>query len=145
VNDRFQNVPFKFNLHRYNEAGGMDVGVVAREGPKSKPDLVLVGHEENAEFALAVHRQSFHVASGGKDRQVLLWDIADHDGGSIWKSPGSKPAGGGSGNGSGAGLGARSGDFEGAPTLAPKIRFIGHEDTVEVGGLYTLNPVGPIA
>jgi hypothetical protein len=31
---------------------------------------ILVGHEENAEFALAVHRQVFHVASGGKDQQA---------------------------------------------------------------------------
>ena len=48
-------------------------GKAAEEGGSmthSKPDLVLVGHEENAEFALAVHRQVFHVASGGKDQQA---------------------------------------------------------------------------
>ena len=79
-----------------------------REGPQSKPDLVLVGHEENAEFALAVHRESFHVASGGKDRQVLLWDVADHDGGSIWKTAGSKPSTGVGGGGEDVHLSTRS-------------------------------------
>ena len=47
--------------------------------PPSKPDLVLVGHEENAEFALAVRRDAPDVASGGKDQKVLLWSIEDHD------------------------------------------------------------------
>ena len=108
-------------------AGGGAAEGHAREDPKSTPDLVLVGHEENAEFALALHRESFHVASGGKDRQVLLWDIAEHDGGSMWKVHGSKP----SSVGGGGGVGARSGDFDGAPTLAPKLCFVGHEDTVE--------------
>ena len=42
----------------------------------STPDLVLVGHEENAEFALAVHRERFHVASGGKDQHVLIWNLS---------------------------------------------------------------------
>ena len=110
-------------------AGGGD-GAGPSDAPKSRPDLVLVGHEENAEFALAVHRDSFHVASGGKDTAVLLWDVADHDGGSIWNRAGSKPRGGESGS-AGAGVGARSGDFEGAPTLAPKMRFAWHKDTVE--------------
>ena len=103
----------------------------------SKPDLALVGHEENAEFALAVRRDAFEVASGGKDAQVLLWNVEDHDGGSLWrrdpdsngspiprgtpprKSPSrspSKPRGGGA---------------AGAPTLEPRHRFEGHTDTVE--------------
>ena len=113
-------------------AGSEAADAVAREGPKSTPDLVLVGHEENAEFALAVHRYSFHVASGGKDCQVLLWDVAEHDRGSMWNMPGSKPHGAGASAGGGrVGLGARSGDFDGAPTLAPKLSFRGHEDTVE--------------
>ena len=104
----------------------------AKASPRrSKPDLVLVGHEENAaQFALAVHRESFHVISGGKDGHVLLWDVADHDGGSIWKVPGSRPGAGGSGVGV-AGAGMRSGDFDDAPTLAPKMRFAGHQATVE--------------
>ena len=58
-----------------------------RTGAPSKPDLVLVGHEENAEFALAVRRETFDVASGGKDAQVLLWSVADHDNGAVWRTP----------------------------------------------------------
>lgn len=45
----------------------------------SVPDLTLEGHEENAEFAMAVSStQQAVVASGGKDTHVLLWDVGDH-------------------------------------------------------------------
>ena len=103
----------------------------------SVPDLVLVGHEENAEFALAVHRERFHVASGGKDQNVLIWNIADHDGGKLWSGRVSdehgRPAKGALSPRArgGDGVGARSGDFGGAPTLAPALTFVGHADTVE--------------
>ena len=103
----------------------------------SKPDLALVGHEENAEFALAVRRDAFEVASGGKDAKVLLWNVEDHDGGSLWrrdpdsngspiprgtpprKSPSRSPSK------------PRGGAAAGAPTLEPRHRFEGHTDTVE--------------
>ena len=99
-----------------------------RTGAPSKPDLVLVGHEENAEFALAVCRETFDVASGGKDAQVLLWSVADHDNGAVWRDP-ERPAA--SPTRRSSGVGARSGDFDGAAALAPRRSFRGHEDTVE--------------
>ena len=99
-----------------------------RTGAPSKPDLVLVGHEENAEFALAVRRETFDVASGGKDAQVLLWSVADHDNGAVWRNP-ERPVA--SPTRRSSGVGARSGDFDGAAALAPRSSFRGHEDTVE--------------
>ncbi|PWA18249.1 WD40 repeat-containing protein [Artemisia annua] len=45
---------------------------------ESCPDLILTGHEENAEFALAMCRSEPFVLSGGKDKSVVLWSIHDH-------------------------------------------------------------------
>ncbi|XP_024395782.1 WD-40 repeat-containing protein MSI4 isoform X2 [Physcomitrium patens] len=45
---------------------------------ESKPDLVLIGHTDNAEFALNVSRTAPYVISGGRDKCVLLWSIEDH-------------------------------------------------------------------
>ncbi|EPS70167.1 nucleosome/chromatin assembly factor group, partial [Genlisea aurea] len=44
----------------------------------STPDLTLVGHEDNAEFALAMCPTEPFVLSGGKDKTVVLWSIHDH-------------------------------------------------------------------
>jgi|TARA_B110000305_G_scaffold234136_1_gene291676 histone-binding protein RBBP4 len=77
----------------------------------SKPDLVLTGHAENAEFALAVRGDAFDVASGGKDRNVLLWNVLDHDGGGA--------------------LGGGPPLIGGSPSLGPRHVFEGHADTVE--------------
>ncbi|KAK4771978.1 hypothetical protein SAY86_013753 [Trapa natans] len=44
----------------------------------SRPDLVLTGHKDNAEFALAMSPTEPFVLSGGKDRSVVLWSIQDH-------------------------------------------------------------------
>jgi WD40 repeat protein len=74
-----------------------------------------------------VHREGFKVASGGKDRNVLLWDVSDYDQGSLCTN--GKEGSGATGNGEG--VGAKSGDFDGAPSLAPKTTFEGHSDTVE--------------
>ena len=41
----------------------------------STPDVVLVGHRENAEFAMGACDVKALLASGGKDTQVLVWDI----------------------------------------------------------------------
>ena len=75
--------------------------------PPSKPDLVLVGHEENAEFALAVRRETFDVASGGKDQKVLLWSIEDHDAAKAAVKSGAP---------------RRAALYDGAAALAPKLR-----------------------
>ncbi|KAI5664701.1 hypothetical protein M9H77_24024 [Catharanthus roseus] len=44
----------------------------------SRPDLILSGHKENAEFALAMCPMEPFVLSGGKDKSVVLWSIQDH-------------------------------------------------------------------
>lgn len=44
----------------------------------SRPDLVLSGHQDNAEFALALSPMEPFVLSGGKDKTVVLWSIQDH-------------------------------------------------------------------
>eukprot|EP00890_Picochlorum_soloecismus_P001888 jgi/Picsp_1/26/NSC_00026-R1_wd repeat protein len=44
----------------------------------STPDVTLIGHTENAEFALGTCNIASKVASGGKDKAVLVWDIGDH-------------------------------------------------------------------
>ncbi|KAH6803153.1 Transducin family protein / WD-40 repeat family protein [Perilla frutescens var. frutescens] len=44
----------------------------------SRPDLVLSGHQDNAEFALAMCPAEPFVLSGGKDKSVVLWSIQDH-------------------------------------------------------------------
>jgi histone-binding protein RBBP4 len=80
----------------------------------STADLVLEGHEQNAEFALATSTASPLVSSGGKDCNVLLWNVGDHasslsssSGGSGWEvgGPGTK--------------------------LAPHLSLKGHTKTVE--------------
>ena len=43
--------------------------------PASTPDLVLEGHEEVADYALAWSSVAPILASGGKDKKILLWDI----------------------------------------------------------------------
>nr|KJB54376.1 hypothetical protein B456_009G031600 [Gossypium raimondii] len=96
----------------------------------SRPDLILTGHQDNAEFALAMCPTEPYVLSGGwKDKSVVLWSIQDHittmatdptkspgSGGSIIKQ--NKP---GEGNDKAAD----------GPSLGPRGVFCGHEDTVE--------------
>ena len=112
--------------HRKTIASAAD-SEADRERAPSTPDLALVGHEENAEFALAVRRDAFEVASGGKDAQVLLWNVEDHDGGAVWRSETKSNAS--ETKKSRAELGGAH--PTGAPTLEPRIRFKGHTDTVE--------------
>ncbi|KAK8483890.1 hypothetical protein V6N11_081594 [Hibiscus sabdariffa] len=94
----------------------------------SHPDLILTGHQDNAEFALAMCPTEPYVLSGGKDKSVVLWSIQDHittatdptkspgSGGSIIKQ--NKP---GEGNNKAAD----------GPSVGPRGVFCGHEDTVE--------------
>ncbi|KAK6128021.1 hypothetical protein DH2020_038224 [Rehmannia glutinosa] len=83
---------------------------------------ILTGHQDNAEFALAMSPTEPFVLSGGKDKSVVLWSIHDHisslaaDQGAQ-KSPGSKGV-------------AANGKPEGTTVQARGI-FQGHEDTVE--------------
>lgn len=75
----------------------------------STADLILEGHTDNAEFALGTSTAEPLVASGGKDTNVLIWNLAD----SSLFSSGGKPTR----KGAGASLDAR-------------IRLKGHSDTV---------------
>lgn len=59
----------------------------------SVPDLTLTGHTENAEFALSTSSAGPFVASGGQDTNVLLWNLADYDNGSLMKPQGTSSEG----------------------------------------------------
>ncbi|KAA3477193.1 WD-40 repeat-containing protein MSI4-like [Gossypium australe] len=83
----------------------------------SRPDLILTGHQDNAEFALAMCPTEPYVISGGKDKSVVLWSIQDHiSGGSIVKQ--NKP-------------GEVNDKTAEGPSVGPRGIFCGHEDTVE--------------
>ena len=43
--------------------------------PANQPDLVLEGHEAVADYALAWSPIAPIIASGGKDKKILLWDV----------------------------------------------------------------------
>ncbi|OVA01307.1 WD40 repeat [Macleaya cordata] len=91
---------------------------------ESRPDLILTGHQDNAEFALAMCPTEPFVLSGGKDKSVVLWSIQDHisasavDQGST-KSPGSKTP---------SKVGDKSSE---SPSIGPRGIYQGHDDTVE--------------
>ncbi|CAH8324024.1 unnamed protein product [Eruca vesicaria subsp. sativa] len=88
----------------------------------SRPDLILTGHQDNAEYALAMCPTEPFVLSGGKDKLVVLWSIQDHitTAGTDSKSSGSiiKQIG-------------ESGDKTESPSVGPRGVYQGHDDTVE--------------
>ncbi|PWA49750.1 nucleosome/chromatin assembly factor group C5 [Artemisia annua] len=84
---------------------------------ESHADLVLTGHADNAEFALAMCPTEPFVLSGGKDKYVVLWSIHDHI---------STLAGGESTNPAGSIV--KTAD---SASLGPRGIFKGHTDTVE--------------
>ncbi|CAH2077565.1 unnamed protein product, partial [Thlaspi arvense] len=90
--------------------------------PHSRPDLILTGHQDNAEFALAMSPTEPFVLSGGKDKSVVLWSIQDHitTAGTDSKSPGSSIKQTGEGS-----------DKTGGRSVVPRGVYHGHEDTVE--------------
>ncbi|XP_031092989.1 WD-40 repeat-containing protein MSI4-like [Ipomoea triloba] len=88
----------------------------------SKPDLVLTGHQDNAEFALAMCPTEPFVLSGGKDKSVVLWSIHDHISTLATDQGDKKPLGSGA---TSTKLPANS------PTVQARGVFQGHEDTVE--------------
>ncbi|KAL6563294.1 WD-40 repeat-containing protein msi4 [Orobanche hederae] len=87
----------------------------------SRPDLILTGHQDNAEFALAMSPTEPFVLSGGKDKSVVLWSIHDHISSlaaeGAQKSSGSK--------------GVAANGKPGSTTVQARGIFQGHEDTVE--------------
>ncbi|XP_026447324.1 WD-40 repeat-containing protein MSI4-like [Papaver somniferum] len=92
---------------------------------ESRPDLILTGHQDNAEFALDMCSTEPFVLSGGKDKSVVLWSIQDHisaaavDQGSA-KSPGSKTPS--------KAAGEKASE---SPCIGPRGIYQGHDDTVE--------------
>ncbi|KAL4574097.1 hypothetical protein LXL04_020920 [Taraxacum kok-saghyz] len=56
---------------------------------ESRPDLILTGLQEKAEFALAMCQSEPFVLSGGKGKSVVLWSIHDHISSLATESPGS--------------------------------------------------------
>ncbi|KAJ8766938.1 hypothetical protein K2173_011756 [Erythroxylum novogranatense] len=92
----------------------------------SHPDLILTGHQDNAEFALAMCRTEPYVLSGGKDRSVVLWSIQDHITSSATDSAGPKTSGGST-------IKKWDGNDKNAdsPSVGPRGVYHGHEDTVE--------------
>lgn len=98
----------------------------------SRPDLILTGHQDNAEFALAMCPAEPFVLSGGKDKSVVLWSIQDHISTLATDSETTKPPGSG-----GSIIKSNSNPSEGndkpadSPSIGPRGIFHGHEDTVE--------------
>nr|XP_043627707.1 WD-40 repeat-containing protein MSI4-like [Erigeron canadensis] len=82
---------------------------------ESHADLVLTGHADNAEFALAMCPTEPYVLSGGKDKYVILWSIHDHIS-TLSGEPGS------------TGSIVKTADNA---SLGPRGIFQGHTDTVE--------------
>mmetsp|Transcript_6765 Transcript_6765/g.19508 ORF Transcript_6765/g.19508 Transcript_6765/m.19508 type:complete len:559 (-) Transcript_6765:257-1933(-) len=50
----------------------------ANKNQDSTADIVLTGHEDIAEFAVGLSSAQPLVASGGRDTNVLVWNLADH-------------------------------------------------------------------
>lgn len=86
---------------------------------ESHADLVLTGHADNAEFALAMCPTEPYVLSGGKDKFVVLWSIHDHI--STLAGESTNPEGS-------AGSIVKTGD---SASVGPRGIFQGHTDTVE--------------
>uniref|UniRef100_A0A6V7QTL5 Histone-binding protein RBBP4-like N-terminal domain-containing protein n=1 Tax=Ananas comosus var. bracteatus TaxID=296719 RepID=A0A6V7QTL5_ANACO len=97
---------------------------------ESRPDLILTGHKENAEFALAMCPTEPFVLSGGKDKSVVLWSIQDHIS-TLAESASKSPVSPGS-SGSKQVVG-KSGTEKSSdtPTIGPRGVYQGHGDTVE--------------
>ncbi|XP_050218597.1 WD-40 repeat-containing protein MSI4-like [Mercurialis annua] len=93
----------------------------------SRPDLILTGHQDNAEFALAMCPTEPFVLSGGKDKSVVLWSIQDHITASATDPATAKV------QGSGGSIIKRAGDDKSSdsPSVGPRGIYQGHEDTVE--------------
>ncbi|AQK97801.1 WD-40 repeat-containing protein MSI4 [Zea mays] len=90
---------------------------------ESRPDLILTGHKENAEFALAMCPAEPYVLSGGKDKSVVLWSIQDHISalGDSSSSPGA----------SGSKQSIKTANEKESPKVDPRGIFHGHDSTVE--------------
>ncbi|XP_021754520.1 WD-40 repeat-containing protein MSI4-like [Chenopodium quinoa] len=99
--------------------------------PSSRPDLILTGHQENAEFALAMCSYEPLVLSGGKDKLVVLWNINDHIS-TLATEPGAAKS---ASTGSNIKSASRTGDGNNGTAASPSVEargiYKGHDDTVE--------------
>ncbi|XP_044495469.1 WD-40 repeat-containing protein MSI4-like [Mangifera indica] len=99
---------------------------------ESRPDLILTGHQDNAEFALAMSPTQPFVLSGGKDKSVVLWSIQDYVSTLAAEPASTKSPGSAGANTKSSSKGGGSTD---KPTesrsIGPRGIFLGHEDTVE--------------
>lgn len=94
----------------------------------SRPDLVLVGHTDDAEFALACSPLQPLVISGGKDQAVVLWGISDHIAKATAAAASAPPTGRQSWNSGGQGCPERN---RGSSRVDARGVFKGHTATVE--------------
>ncbi|KAF9600977.1 hypothetical protein IFM89_014962 [Coptis chinensis] len=85
---------------------------------------ILTGHQDNAEFALAMCPTEPFVLSGGKDKSVVLWSIHDHISASATDSGSAKSPGSGTSKSGGD----KAGD---SLSVGPRGIYQGHDDTVE--------------
>ncbi|KAJ9692060.1 hypothetical protein PVL29_011245 [Vitis rotundifolia] len=90
--------------------------------PESRPDLILTGHKDNAEFALAMCPTEPLVLSGGKDKSVVLWSIQDHIS-TLAADPGSAKSTSKAGGGNDKPVESSS--------IGARGIYQGHDDTVE--------------
>ncbi|XP_058774193.1 WD-40 repeat-containing protein MSI4-like [Vicia villosa] len=91
--------------------------------PTSVPDLVLTGHKDNAEFALAMCSTEPFVLSGGRDKHVVLWSIHDHIASLATEAgPDAKQ---------GSNVGGSGEKTAESPSVGPRGIYRGHKDTVE--------------
>ncbi|KAF3450610.1 hypothetical protein FNV43_RR06699 [Rhamnella rubrinervis] len=95
----------------------------------SHPDLILTGHQDNAEFALAMCSTEPFVLSGGKDKSVVLWSIQDHVSILASEAGSTKPPGSISKHATRAG-GSNQKPAD-SPSIGPRGTYHGHGDTVE--------------
>uniref|UniRef100_A0A0D9V4T7 Histone-binding protein RBBP4-like N-terminal domain-containing protein n=1 Tax=Leersia perrieri TaxID=77586 RepID=A0A0D9V4T7_9ORYZ len=91
---------------------------------ESRPDLILRGHKDIAEFALAMCPAEPYVLSGGKDKSVVWWSIQDHisalgDSSKTESSPGASASKG------------KAANDKDSPKVDPRGVFHGHDSTVE--------------
>lgn len=97
---------------------------------ESRPDLILTGHQDDAEFALAMCQTEPFVLSGGKDKSVVLWSIHDHISSLTADQSAAKSPGSGAANSKQSKLGVGNEHVDG-PRVHARGVFQGHEDTVE--------------
>uniref|UniRef100_A0A7N0UZX9 Histone-binding protein RBBP4-like N-terminal domain-containing protein n=1 Tax=Kalanchoe fedtschenkoi TaxID=63787 RepID=A0A7N0UZX9_KALFE len=98
----------------------------------SLPDLILTGHQDNAEFALAMCPSEPFVISGGKDKSVVLWSIHDHISSLAADAGSAKSSKSGGSSSKSTSMAPTGSDMPvERPSIGARGIFLGHKDTVE--------------